>query len=63
MSRPKKEYSDLQRNLVKVYLTDDQLEILEKCQYVLNCSKSQVMTEGMMSLFCFLNVNHGGEFI
>lgn len=55
MSRPLKDIKDLQKNLVKVYLTDEQLDILEAIQYKLNVSKSSVFIQSLSYLNTSLN--------
>lgn len=54
MSRPLKDIKDLQRNLVKVYLTDEQLEILEAIQDKLNFSKSTVFSQALFYFYSSL---------
>lgn len=54
MSRPLKDIKDLQRNLVKVYLTDEQLEIVEAIQSKLNVSKSTVFSQSLFYFYYFL---------
>lgn len=49
MARPMKEIEDLQRNLVKAYLTDYERELLEEVCNKLNCSISRAIVSGIYS--------------
>lgn len=55
MSRPLKDIKYLQRNLVKVYLTDDLLDVLEDVQNRLNSSKSTVLAQSLLYFYNSLN--------
>lgn len=57
MSRPMKETENLQRNLVKAYLTDYERELLEEVCNKLNCSISRAIVSGIYSALSV--IEHG----
>lgn len=50
MSRPLKEIEELQRNLVKAYLTDHERDLLDEVCSKLNCSFSRAIVLGIYFL-------------
>lgn len=61
MSRPCKPDKEVKRNIVKAYLTDYELELLEKVCLSLNCSISHAIVSGIYSALTVIEHGEKGD--